>query len=516
LAPDHLIDAASNAPRTVLASLGAVCNVDRLASDQPPIRFAVSGITLIYGPNGSGKSGYCRIAKQLCRSVHRDELRGSVYDKAASARPEVAVSFRVGDDGEPKVEQVWREDDPPPPELARISVLDAASARIYVDKERKIEFLPYELDLLNKLGVACRALDQVYKQRAEGLNTAIQTPLPTGYTDGTEVQQLVAKLAPSTPLDHLPSETQLRELATWADADQAELDSLIQRLHEDPDTKVRLRQETQQVLETIKGEGESVKQNLGDPAMEALRRKQKDAAIKDEVAQASARDLFQHEPVPDVGSNACRQMLLYAREFAAEVFCEREPPQLATGGRCVLCQQDLGPNASRRMVAFDRYIADRAAEEAAHARSEFQGAVAHTQALSVKGKGDIKVTLVGYAALDQTRRQRAETLETFFEKASQRLAHVKRILREQAYQDLDALDPLPAFPLQLVTDEIAALGQEISEIDGLHRDENTKRQLERQPAELTDRRKLRSEIETIVERRNQLEERHRVLACRAQ
>jgi hypothetical protein len=330
------------------------------------------------------------------------------------------------------------------------------------------------------------------------------------------VQQLVAKLAPSTPLDHLPSETQLRELATWADADQAELDSLIQRLHEDPDTKVRLRQETQQVLETIKGEGESVKQNLGDPAMEALRRKQKDAAIKDEVAQASARDLFQHEPVPDVGSNACRQMLLYAREFAAEVFCEREPPQLATGGRCVLCQQDLGPNASRRMVAFDRYIADRAAEEAAHARSEFQGAVAHTQALSVKGKGDIKVTLVGYAALDQTRRQRAETLETFFEKASQRLAHVKRILREQAYQDLDALDPLPAFPLQLVTDEIAALGQEISEIDGLHRDENTKRQLERQPAELTDRRKLRSEIETIVERRNQLEERHRVLACRAQ
>ena len=61
LAAEHLSEAASHAPRTVLASLGPVANVDRLEADQPALRFAVNGVTLVYGPNASGKSGYCRI-----------------------------------------------------------------------------------------------------------------------------------------------------------------------------------------------------------------------------------------------------------------------------------------------------------------------------------------------------------------------------------------------------------------------------------------------------------------------
>jgi hypothetical protein len=51
---------ASTAPVTILGSIGPLKNIDRLAGDQPPLQFAVAGITLIYGANGSGKSGYCR------------------------------------------------------------------------------------------------------------------------------------------------------------------------------------------------------------------------------------------------------------------------------------------------------------------------------------------------------------------------------------------------------------------------------------------------------------------------
>lgn len=53
LAAEHLSEAASNQPKTVLASLGPVQRVDRLAGDQPPLRFAVNGVTLIYGANAS-------------------------------------------------------------------------------------------------------------------------------------------------------------------------------------------------------------------------------------------------------------------------------------------------------------------------------------------------------------------------------------------------------------------------------------------------------------------------------
>ena len=69
LAAEHLSDPAADAPRTILGAIGPVRRVDRLASDQPPIKFAKNGITLVYGANASGKSGYCRIAKQLCRSL---------------------------------------------------------------------------------------------------------------------------------------------------------------------------------------------------------------------------------------------------------------------------------------------------------------------------------------------------------------------------------------------------------------------------------------------------------------
>ena len=49
LAEEHLNQAASNNPTTVLASLGPIRHVDRLSSNQPPLQFAVNGVTLV-GP----------------------------------------------------------------------------------------------------------------------------------------------------------------------------------------------------------------------------------------------------------------------------------------------------------------------------------------------------------------------------------------------------------------------------------------------------------------------------------
>jgi hypothetical protein len=361
LAAEHLSEAASNAPKTVLASLGPISNVDRLEPGQPPMRFAVNGVTLIYGPNASGKSSYCRITKQLCRSLSPGALRGNVYDGGTQEPAEVGVAFRVGGDDDPKTELTWSGNDPPPAELARISVFDTASARVYVDKERKIEFLPYELDLLNKLGLAARTLDREFRGREDALSASVNTPLPAGYSDGTNVYQLISKLVPATPLDHLPSEQDLRDLAAWSEQDQAELDGLVKQSKNDPQTMARLRREARQALRVLKDDIAIMDEKLGDPAIEGLSQKQQDAAAKNNAAEASAHDLFKDEPIPHVGSEVWRQMLRYAREFAAEVFDGRDPPQIATGGLCVLCQQDLGRSAAARLAAFDRYLGERAA-----------------------------------------------------------------------------------------------------------------------------------------------------------
>ena len=121
---------------------------------------------------------------------------------------------------------------------------------------------------------------------------AVSTPLPTGYTEDTPVYRLLTKLVLATPLNELPSEQELRDLAAWTEDNQAALDSLAQQLSADPDTLMRLRREARQALESLKDEAVSVESKLGDTAIEALSLKQQDAVIKSNAGEASAKDLF--------------------------------------------------------------------------------------------------------------------------------------------------------------------------------------------------------------------------------
>lgn len=515
LAKDHLSEASSNAPKTVLASLGPVKHVDRLESDQSPIRFAVNGITLIYGPNGSGKSGYCRIIKQMCRSLEPDKLRGNVYDDAPASPAEVGIGFRVGGKEQKKQEIVWRGDKQPPTELARISVFDTASARVYVDKERKIEFLPYELDLLNKLGLAARGLDGEFKAREDALNNEIRVPLPTGFNDGTAVSGVLAKLIPETVLSDLPSKEHIEKHAVWTNEQQAELDHLIKESKYDPTAMARLRREAKQALGTVRGNISECESEIGDTAIEALSEKQKDAVRKREAAETAASDLFKGQPIPDIGSETWRQMLRYAREFALEVFPENDPPPLSTAGRCVLCQQELNVDASARLKAFDEYLEDRAAVDAATAKTAFEQAAALASNYSIKSKEEVGTLIAGFSALNDERKAFAEKIGEYFEKANARLTILKKALEEQDYKKLDELEPLPDSPMDSISADEKKLDEESEKFDRLAADDQEAKKRALQIVELNDCKKLSQEIAVVLDRRAKLEERLKIGACRA-
>jgi len=516
LTAEHLSDVVGNDQKTVLASLGPVRHVDRLAPDQPPLRFAVNGITLIYGANASGKSGYCRILKQLCRSLSPVDLRSNVYDGEVPGQSEVAVAYRVGDEDQFKKECLWSCDQYPPRELSRISVFDAASARVYVDKQRKIEFLPYELDLMNKLGIACRALEREFKERLDAADAAVAASLPKGYNEGSSVYAVLVRLVPETVLADLPSEQDLRTLGTWSREKQKELDAVAEKLRLDPQVLMRLLTEAKQALESIKEDITAIERSIGDSAIETIRQKQQDADAKNRAAKAAARNIFSNQPIPDLGSNIWRQMLVYAREFASTVFPEAQPPQLATGGLCVLCQQKLDERAISRMEAFDNYIAGRAAEESAASARNF---AEHRDALNtfqVKNRREIETMLAGYAALTEDREGNAATITAYVEKAAKRLEAIKDALRMGRYEALDTLDPLPNSPTSFIEKEIEQLKGEVAKLEKAQRDEGSLANLRVRHAELTDQKRLSEEIEIVVERRNRLEERQLLLICRNQ
>ncbi|RIJ14338.1 hypothetical protein D1231_16335 [Henriciella mobilis] len=514
LAQEHLSEASSNAPKTVLASLGPVKHVDRLESDQPPIRFAVNGVTLIYGPNGSGKSGYCRIAKQTCRALETGKLRGNVYDDTPPPPAEVGISFRVGGEDQEKDELVWRGDEKPPSELARISVFDTASARVYVDKERKIEFLPYELDLLNKLGLAVRSLDNEFKTREDALNNDLRVTLPTGFNEGTVVSSLLAKMVPETALADLPSKDDIVKNAVWTDEEQAELDRLIEETKNDPVAIARLRREAKQALGTVGNNISDFESKIGDTAIKALSEKQKDAVRKREAAEAAASDLFKGQPIPEIGSETWAQMLRYARDFALEAFPNGEPPQISTTDRCVLCQQELDDDASARLKAFDEYLEDRAAADAAAAKTAFDQAAALVSNYSIKSKDEVGTILAGYSALDDERKALAEKIGEYFGKANARLTLLKKALKEQDYTKFEELEPLPESIVDLISADEKKLAEESEEFDRLAADDQEAKRWALRIAELSDRKKLSQEIAVILDRLVKLEERLKIGACR--
>ena len=82
-------------------------------------------------------------------------------------------------------------------------LLNSDAAGLYVDAERNIEFLPFELALLTNLAEAVRALDGRFKAEEAQLVKAHQAPLPQGYEKATKISQLLATLKAD---DQLPGE----------------------------------------------------------------------------------------------------------------------------------------------------------------------------------------------------------------------------------------------------------------------------------------------------------------------
>ena len=514
LAERHLSKASSDFPKTVLASIGPVKHVDRLEAGQPPIRFAVNGITLIYGANGSGKSGYCRITKQLCRSLVPDKLRGNVYNDAAPLVPEVSICFGVGGNDQTKTKLVWRGGEQPPPELARISVFDTASARVYVDEDRKIEFLPYELDLLNKLGLSARKLDREFKAREDNLNTELRVGLPTGFNEDTEVSGVLAKLIPETVLSDLPSKENIEKLAIWTDDEQTELDRLVDESRNDPAAMASLRREAKQSLEMVRSNIFDCVSTIGDTAIKTLLGKQKDAVRKGEVAKAVASELFKEQPISDIGSETWQKMFKYAREFALEVWPDGESPPISTAGRCVLCQQELDDNASARLKAFDAYLEDRAAADASAAETAFNQAAKLILNYNIKPKSEVDALLVGFSALDDDRKALTHKIGEYFEKANARLTLLKTALEEQDFTRLGEFEPLSDVSVDLISDNERKLAEEIVDFDRRACDDEEAQKRKLRVAELDDRKKLSQQIDVILDRQSKLEERLKLIACR--
>lgn len=325
LGADDLRQDAAEAPLARLCSIGDVLRVNRLAPNQK-LPFALDGITIIYGENGSGKSGYCRIAKKLCRARIVDELHPNVFEEGEQLPGEATVRYLL--DGESVVGAVkWVDGQPSPQETAHISVFDSHNARLYVDQKNRIEYLPYELEILTRYGQLLVTVNDTIAGELTALEARLRVALPAGYTPRTEVHALIEKLTTNTATKDLSTAAELSAQAAWTPELQAELEKLEKEVGADPKVLADRCRRVQGVIATLAEEF----RRAGDDLAEAKAGKLEEAATRArtaaEAAVLASSELFKNEPLKQVGSDPWQLMFQHAKAYSLLVYPEKLPPR---------------------------------------------------------------------------------------------------------------------------------------------------------------------------------------------
>ncbi|WP_344160067.1 hypothetical protein [Kribbella yunnanensis] len=93
------------------------------------LRFAQTGLTIVYGFNGSGKSGYARLLRRSVNARRDVEIHRDGFDKDTSKAQDARVVYDV----EGGATQVWRMGAEHSAELAQVRFYDSECGRTYVD-----------------------------------------------------------------------------------------------------------------------------------------------------------------------------------------------------------------------------------------------------------------------------------------------------------------------------------------------------------------------------------------------
>jgi len=343
----------------ILKSMRGVKNVNALAPNQI-LKFAPKGVTVVYGCNASGKSGYSRVLKKACRA--RGQVEDILPNVFATYDPNTVAEafFDISVDGQDRTEH-WVDKKPAPDNLASIAVFDAEAARFYVDEDNDVVYIPYGLDVFNKLGDLCKSL----KEQLETELAPIE-PLPR------ELIDLKPTSAVGRLIQSLTYETDLSEVEKMAKLTQSELKRL-EKLRELmtqieanwPEAKAAQCRHFKSRIEKLRDGIIALDNGLSAEKCKNLRILQTKALEATEAAQLASEEAFKNQPLRGVGSGPWREMFEAARRYS-ELFAYPSYAFPYTGGdsRCVLCQQPLEEEAKQRMQSFEKFIKQDTARQA--------------------------------------------------------------------------------------------------------------------------------------------------------
>jgi energy-coupling factor transporter ATP-binding protein EcfA2 len=386
----HIPAGSAAGERVAIKSIAEVENANALDSQQE-LTFGETGLTVVFGYNGSGKSGYGRILRRSCRARSKGEpiLPNVTVDSDAASASAV---FSYSLDSVTQDPEQWVDGLKPVDSLGSVSFFDADCAHSHVRNPNDIAFTPLGLDVLPKLGAACKQVQERINAEKKRLVSERPTFLAAKFATGSNsVGKYLSKLTKDSDLNKLDllvnlSEGELKRLK--------DIPTLLGRDPKKQAAEVRKRANRIEAVHKRLGQSLTV---LSDASKEKLETLAKDASAKKLATDAAAKLGFADDPLSDIGGQAWRTLWDAARKYSSVARPDQEfPIDDSDVGVCVLCQQDLAPTAQDRLKRFEAFVADTTAKEAKQAADLF--------AIELK-----KVT--GFAVSDEAIRENVQDIE---------------------------------------------------------------------------------------------------------
>ena len=362
LGTEHLPNDGANTGRVNVHSIYHKHGVNALAEDQT-LKFC-SGLTVVYGDNATGKSGYIRIFKNACRARGAEDILGNVLSGTAPLSPMVSIKYTIGDG--PTQEWSGGDDDEA---IASVSVFDRHSEAVYTTQKTDVPFRPFGLDLFDKLSKACVSVrSQLELEKGSlGVSAIQRLDLPRN----TAAAKFVATLS------LLTSPGEVKALGTLTEDESKRLvlieKQLLDSQASDPskiEQELTLRSRR---LQNLSQHLRKLDIPLSSQAIKNVFEAQSELHRKQEEARNLREKAFQSSLLPGTGSNDWSEMWEAGRRFSENSAYPAKPfPVTDDGARCVLCQQHLEPDTTRRLTLFEEFVTSAAEREVRTARDAFE------------------------------------------------------------------------------------------------------------------------------------------------
>jgi len=327
-----------------LLSLGDIKGIESLAPRRP-LDFGKGNLAVVYGPNGAGKSSYTRILKKACGKPLAKDLKPHAF-QAPPIERKCTIGYRTGG-AEQNVE--WSPTGAALADLQAVDFFDTDVATVYLNKESEASYTPPVVALFEGLAAACDRV-KTKLQAEQALLVSSLPALPSNFVGtkaGTAYQGLKAEI----------SETALRRLIQWVDADQTSLDQLVERLKiADPALASKQKRATKVQVDQLTKELESIGTALGQGQIQVLRNARTDAQAKRKVATEAAKACAQSSKLEGIGTDTWNALWGAARQYSQTPYPKQDFPVTAPGSRCLLCHQELSPEAQQRLRDFETFV----------------------------------------------------------------------------------------------------------------------------------------------------------------